>query len=269
MLTAKYIAILLFVSVAGDSRVTLIDSVKNVSSCCCTVMVFFTHICFFQLDAKVTLSAGMIKPASTVSARILACSRNVEQMPSVRPRITRQTASVLPTTMEIHTSTVNHMSVWLTQTVQTLSLAERETVLIPASVPSMPTAQEETTGAFAIASLDTQEILMATNAHLVRTFQKGCLGFFLKKACCLFSVPPPDLGCRGDVECPSQLACIDRDCQNPCLVARPCVQNADCKVYDTLPRRTMSCTCREGYKGRGDERCEKIGNQTTKRKKYF
>ncbi len=73
------------------------------------------------------------------------------------------------------------MSVWLTQTVQTLSLAERETVLIPASVPSMPTAQEETTGAFAIASLDTQEILMATNAHLVRTFQKGCLGFFFKK----------------------------------------------------------------------------------------
>lgn len=35
--------------------------------------------------------------------------------------------------------------------------------------------------------------------------------------------------------------------------------NADCRVYDTLPRRTMTCTCRDEYKGRGDERCEKIG----------
>ncbi len=52
MLTAKYIAILLFVSVAGDSRVTLIDSVKNVSSCCCTVMVFFHSYMLFPAGCK-------------------------------------------------------------------------------------------------------------------------------------------------------------------------------------------------------------------------
>lgn len=71
--------------------------------------------------------------------------------------------------------------------------------------------------------------------------------------------PPPDPGCKGDVDCPSKLACFDGDCRNPCFEIKPCVPNADCAVYDTLPRRTMTCTCREGYIGKGDVKCDKIG----------
>jgi hypothetical protein len=29
-------------------------------------------------------------------------------------------------------------------------------------------------------------------------------------------------------------------------------------VYDSLPLRTMTCTCNPGFTGKGDERCEKI-----------
>uniref|UniRef100_A0A0K2TAS5 Putative LOC101893139 [Musca domestica] n=1 Tax=Lepeophtheirus salmonis TaxID=72036 RepID=A0A0K2TAS5_LEPSM len=61
-----------------------------------------------------------------------------------------------------------------------------------------------------------------------------------------------------DKDCPSQEACIDRECQNPCLSFRPCVENAECRVYNTLPLRTMTCSCREGYSGKGDEKCELI-----------
>lgn len=76
---------------------------------------------------------------------------------------------------------------------------------------------------------------------------------------CQLSVPPPpDPGCKGDVDCPSKLACFNGDCRNPCVEIKPCAPNADCRVYDTLPRRTMTCTCREGFSGKGDVRCEKI-----------
>ena len=75
---------------------------------------------------------------------------------------------------------------------------------------------------------------------------------------CLVSVPPKPTGCQQDFECASQLACFSGKCKNPCREIRPCAPNADCRVQDTLPRRTMSCTCRDGFKGRGDVRCEKI-----------
>ena len=75
--------------------------------------------------------------------------------------------------------------------------------------------------------------------------------------------PPPDPGCKTDADCSSKLACFSGDCKNPCLVTRPCAPNADCSVYDTLPRRTMTCTCREGFKGKGDVRCEKIGKNSS------
>lgn len=75
----------------------------------------------------------------------------------------------------------------------------------------------------------------------------------------LFVVPPPpDPGCKGDVDCPSKLACFSGDCRNPCQEIRPCASNAICTVYDTLPRRTMTCACPEGYKGKGDVQCQKI-----------
>ena len=91
-------------------------------------------------------------------------------------------------------------------------------------------------------------------------FAFPCLQSCLMIGCLLnFPVPPPpDPGCKGDVDCSSKLACFNGDCRNPCLEIKPCAPNADCKVYDTLPRRTMTCTCREGFSGKGDVRCEKI-----------
>ena len=76
----------------------------------------------------------------------------------------------------------------------------------------------------------------------------------------LHSVPEPviDEGCKRDGDCPSKEACFSGDCKNPCLEIRPCVSNAICKVYDTLPRRTMTCTCKPGFTGKGDVRCDKI-----------
>ena len=65
-----------------------------------------------------------------------------------------------------------------------------------------------------------------------------------------------------DRDCPSKQACIitnnKGDCKNPCTAFQPCVQNAECKVYDSLPLRTMTCTCIEGFTGKGDELCQKI-----------
>jgi hypothetical protein len=83
-----------------------------------------------------------------------------------------------------------------------------------------------------------------------------------------FSVPEPviDEGCKMDRDCPSKQACIitnnKGDCKNPCTIFQPCVQNAECKVYDSLPLRTMTCTCFEGFTGKGDELCQKISKLT-------
>ena len=83
--------------------------------------------------------------------------------------------------------------------------------------------------------------------------------------CYILTVPEPvveDLGCKMDRECPSKQACIITnnrgECKNPCTTFQPCVQNAECKVYDSLPLRTMTCTCIEGFTGKGDELCQKI-----------
>ena len=45
---------------------------------------------------------------------------------------------------------------------------------------------------------------------------------------------------------------------NPCQVIDPCARNADCRVHDTLPLRTMSCLCQPGFTGNGEERCDLI-----------
>ncbi|KAB7496769.1 hypothetical protein Anas_09923 [Armadillidium nasatum] len=50
-----------------------------------------------------------------------------------------------------------------------------------------------------------------------------------------------------DGDCPSQRACINETCVNPCHVLDPCDPSADCKVVDSLPVRTMICICIEGY----------------------
>lgn len=64
-----------------------------------------------------------------------------------------------------------------------------------------------------------------------------------------------DKGCRMDADCPSKLACFSGDCKNPCYETKPCGANAICSVVDSLPLRTMVCTCEEGYIGDADKEC--------------
>lgn len=63
--------------------------------------------------------------------------------------------------------------------------------------------------------------------------------------------------CLQDSECPTKTGCISGECTNPCDVSRPCGVNADCKVLDTVPVRTMICECREGYQGNAAVQCDK------------
>lgn len=53
--------------------------------------------------------------------------------------------------------------------------------------------------------------------------------------------------CEFDVDCPSKLACIRNICVNPCKELSPCHPSAHCSVLDTIPVRTMICTCPEGW----------------------
>lgn len=69
-------------------------------------------------------------------------------------------------------------------------------------------------------------------------------------------VPLKDVGCRVDADCPSKHACFDGDCKNPCYVTKPCGSNAVCSVVDSLPHRTMVCTCIEGYVGDAEKECK-------------
>ena len=57
-------------------------------------------------------------------------------------------------------------------------------------------------------------------------------------------IPEPE--CRVDYDCSSKLACIDEQCQNPCLVSNPCISNQECVVTDTLPTRSVACICPDG-----------------------
>ena len=63
--------------------------------------------------------------------------------------------------------------------------------------------------------------------------------------------------CKADNECPSQTACFNGECINPCVKIEPCGINADCKVLDTSPVRTMICECIPGYRGNAVVRCDK------------
>ena len=67
-----------------------------------------------------------------------------------------------------------------------------------------------------------------------------------------------EIGCRSDSDCPSQTACISGQCINPCSLAEPCGLNAICTVLDTLPVRTMTCVCIEGYEGDASIECTPV-----------
>jgi len=63
------------------------------------------------------------------------------------------------------------------------------------------------------------------------------------------SCDPPErqVECVTDGDCPSQLACLNERCQNPCVTLSPCQRPGECRVVDTVPVRTMVCQCPPGY----------------------
>lgn len=70
-------------------------------------------------------------------------------------------------------------------------------------------------------------------------------------------VPQLSSQCNVDADCSSKLACFNGECKNPCIVTKPCGQNAICSVVDTLPLRTMVCQCDPGFVGDADVGCRK------------
>ena len=73
--------------------------------------------------------------------------------------------------------------------------------------------------------------------------------------------------CKVDQDCPSKLACISEQCQNPCILNNPCTGNQDCIVRDTIPIRTVACICPDGMVFTESGTCQ-IGKQIQKSLKY-
>jgi len=59
-------------------------------------------------------------------------------------------------------------------------------------------------------------------------------------------------GCRSDSDCPSDKACINTKCIDPCTRNNPCVKPAECTVYN---HRT-DCACPPGYIGNAGTTCK-------------
>lgn len=66
------------------------------------------------------------------------------------------------------------------------------------------------------------------------------------------------LECEFDGDCPSQKACINNKCVNPCRAIEPCGRNSVCKVLDTLPVRTMICSCPVNMVPDANGECKRI-----------
>lgn len=52
------------------------------------------------------------------------------------------------------------------------------------------------------------------------------------------------LGCRSNSDCPTNKACINNRCENPCAI-HPCTDNMECNVYNHV----VECACPPGYIG--------------------
>jgi hypothetical protein len=61
-----------------------------------------------------------------------------------------------------------------------------------------------------------------------------------------------------DADCNDKLACVDRVCVDLCGKSEPCGDNAVCSVLNTLPVRTMTCVCLEGYEGDARRGCTPV-----------
>ena len=77
-------------------------------------------------------------------------------------------------------------------------------------------------------------------------FEKGSKFNSLKFATIL-AVKAEEPECRVDGDCPSKHACINKICQNPCLIANPCSNSQVCQVTDTHPTKSVACLCPDRY----------------------
>lgn len=65
--------------------------------------------------------------------------------------------------------------------------------------------------------------------------------------------------CTTDSDCPSQYACINQRCQNPCIISVLCSPDQECHVQDTVPYKTVMCQCRQDTIATIDGHCKPIG----------
>ena len=63
------------------------------------------------------------------------------------------------------------------------------------------------------------------------------------------------VGCRDNGDCPSLTACINERCIDPCVLNKPCAENALC----TATIDSFLCRCLDGYKGDPNIKCESEG----------
>ena len=59
--------------------------------------------------------------------------------------------------------------------------------------------------------------------------------------------------CTRDSDCPSQQACRNEKCVNPCAIGNQCGELAICSVTD----HRAKCTCQAGFEGDPYSRCVK------------
>lgn len=59
--------------------------------------------------------------------------------------------------------------------------------------------------------------------------------YILRALLIVLCVTTLEIGCRSHIDCPSQQACINARCSNPCTVANPCTKFEDCHVERHQP----------------------------------
>lgn len=73
---------------------------------------------------------------------------------------------------------------------------------------------------------------------------------------------PPRPECTVDADCPSQLACFDNHCANPCDNPNVCSAQQTCSVLDTLPLRTVICKCPSDMIADNSRNCVPVKHDT-------
>ncbi|CAH0390731.1 unnamed protein product [Bemisia tabaci] len=64
--------------------------------------------------------------------------------------------------------------------------------------------------------------------------------------------------CKYDTDCVSGLACLTNKCVDPCYELVPCSNSARCNVLDSVPVKTLTCTCSEGWVPNAEGECRPV-----------